>query len=457
MPYKNEFAQHRSLQRLASSQRVRELLGNFQVKSASLEASRISPTIVKLEELDNTDWQPDWVLAIDGSHHEVPIKNGYPGAEASYVTVASVLIDVAKIRELDQQRPIDPRAFRKVEQAEAIDCALPGCNIIYEGDISADASLRRALFDILSTTKLDDDSETLLDTYEALLAYKPEVRQQKCPYGDECFNKEESPFRPINGKTTCGCLAARPWYSTDALRIHERMNPAGANGAIFSEVMQVLEVLWLVHILRVFESKNLLSTLRKIAIVLDGSLAVFGQPAWLSQAILKELQRLNEKVQRATRGKNLLLFGVEKTGVFVDHFEQLDTAEDGSKDNFPREAAILLSDEYIKKNVIFSASERPYGHATYFGRKLFYKAKSGAKIVLSTPFLTNKQKDLNDVSINQYPRLNDVLNTLEKLISTRYTNAVTPLVSAHAEAAIPLHLGNKILTKIAKEIIKEGS
>ena len=185
MPYENEFAQHRSLQRLASSQRVRDLLGNFQVKSASSEVPSVLPTIVKLNELDNTEWQPDWVLAIDGSHHEVPIKNGYPGAEASYVTVASVLIDAAKIRELDQQRPIDPRAFRKVEQAEAIDCALPGCNIIYEGDISADASLRRALFDILSTTKLDEDSETLLDTYEALLKYKPESSDnKKCPYKD---------------------------------------------------------------------------------------------------------------------------------------------------------------------------------------------------------------------------------------------------------------------------------
>ncbi|MDZ7705760.1 MAG: DNA double-strand break repair nuclease NurA [Trueperaceae bacterium] len=425
------------------------------MKSASPGASAIPPKIIKLEELDNTDWQPDWVLAIDGSHHEVSIKNGYPGAEASYVTVASVLIDVAKIRELDQQRPIDPKAFRKVEQAEAIDCALPGCNIIYENDISADASLRRALFDILSSTKLDEDSETLLDTYEALLKYKPDNREQECPYKDNCFHKQ--PFKPSRGRSTCGCLANLPWYSTDALRIHERMNPAGTNGAVFSEVMQVLEVLWLVHILRVFESKNLLSTLRKIAIVLDGPLAVFGQPAWLSQAIFKELQRLNEKVQKATRGKDLLLFGVEKTGVFVDHFEQLDTSEDGAKDKFPREAAVLLSDKYIKKNIIFSESERLYGHATYFGRKLFYKAKSGAKVVLSTPFLADKQKDLNDVGIYQYPRLNDILNALEKLTSTRYTNAVTPLVSAHAEAAIPLHLGNKVLTKIAEEIIKEGS
>ena len=109
----------------------------------------------------------------------------------------------------------------------------------------------------------------------------------------DCFSKEvnkEVSFKPFaKGKATCGCLANLPWYSTDALRIHERMNPAGANGAIFSEVMQVLEVLWLVHILRVFESKNLLSTLRKIAIVLDGSLAVFGQPAWLSQAISQRI------------------------------------------------------------------------------------------------------------------------------------------------------------------------
>ena len=67
------------------------------------------------------------MIAIDGSHAEVDIKNGFPGAEASYVTVASVILDVAKMQKLDQQRPVNPKEFKTIEKAESIDCALPGC------------------------------------------------------------------------------------------------------------------------------------------------------------------------------------------------------------------------------------------------------------------------------------------------------------------------------------------
>ena len=455
MPYENEFAHYKSLKRLADSERVKSLLGNYQVQNPSLDDEPAVPLNIKnRDELETSQWKPDWVLAIDGSHHEVPIKNGYPGAEASYLTVASVLINAARTRELDQQRPIDPRDFRTIEQAESIDCALPGCNIIYEDEISANSSLRRALFEVLNTTRLEADNETLLDTYEALLKYKPDAREQACPYDEDCPIKGH--YRPKNGQYTCNCEEKRNWYSTDALRVHERMNPAGANGAIFSEIMQVLERLWLVHILRVFEAQNLLSTLRKIAIVLDGPLAVFGQPAWLSGAIFKELSRLNIQVRKATGGQDLLLLGVEKTGLFVNHFEQIDTDENGSKGKFPSSSVGLLSDEYIKKHIIFSNSERMYGHATYFGRKFFYKTASGAMIVGSVPFLAEKHRNLNDDDPSQFPRIADAVSIIEQLISTRYNNAVTPLVSAHAEAAIPLHLGNKVLAKIAKEIINNN-
>ena len=55
------------------------------------------------------EWQPEWVLAVDGSHQEEPVRNGYPGAEIGYVTIAAVLMDIAKIKELDSQRPINPK------------------------------------------------------------------------------------------------------------------------------------------------------------------------------------------------------------------------------------------------------------------------------------------------------------------------------------------------------------
>ena len=170
MPYEGEFAQHQSIRRLVQSDKVKQLLGGYEVRKTSTSDDLLE-TLVNVE-IPASDWQPKLVVAVDGSYLPVPIQNGFPGAEAAYVTIASVLIDVAKIRELDKARPINPVEFRKTQQAESIDCALPGCNIISTGESSAASSLRKSVYDVFQDKKVFSDSETLLDTYEALLVYQ---------------------------------------------------------------------------------------------------------------------------------------------------------------------------------------------------------------------------------------------------------------------------------------------
>lgn len=451
MPYEGEFASYKSLSRLASSERVRELLGSYEVHERTASGDTV-PLVTLPVPVSN--WLPDIVLAVDGSHAEVRVENGFPGAEASYITVSSVLLDVAKMRQLDAQRPVDPREFRKIEEADSIDCALPGCNVVCGGEDSAPASLRRKLFDEFLYRRMDSQGENLLETYEALLAFKPDnERGELCPYEDEGCPNPDGGYHRATGQYPCRCPLSLPLYSTDALRIHEGMNPAGTNGALFAEIMQVWERVWVIHFLRTLERKGWLSSLRRIAIILDGPLAVFGHPAWLSSAIEQELQRLNEAVRAATGGQDLLLLGIEKGGVFADHFLELDRNPDGSPDRFPLQTVGLLDDAYIKRNIIFSKSERPYGRQTYFGRKFFYKTRTGALIVGVLPHLREGDDDLSRAEAEQYPRLADALSLLDELVCVRYPNSLSALVAAHAEAAIPLHLGNDILGQLARRLM----
>ena len=451
MPHEGEFAHYEPLRRIVESERVRALLGNYRVRERADSESQGG--LLKAD-VQATDWLPKWVLAIDGSYTEVDIRNGFPGAKAAYLAVASVMLDVGKMRELDKMRPANPKVFRTLEEVESLDCALPGANIVYINQTSAQSSLRKALFQVFETKAIDPDCESLLDTYEALLAYKPaSIRPQQCPY-DDCRMRSREYIQNI-GEYQCGCELSRSLYSTDALRIYERMQEAGSNGAIYGEAMQVFERIWVIHLLRTLEAKELLRSVRKIAIVLDGPLAVFGQPAWISQAIRQELWRLNDLVNQQT-GEDILLLGIEKTGLFVDHLAMLDQNERGEANNLPSGSAWLLTDEYIKKNIIFSDSTKPYGEDTYFGRKLFYKTKTGALITASLPFLREDHRDLIRAEISQFPRLADAMGLIDQLISSRYPNALVPLVSANAEASIPLHLGNRVLEEVARRLIAEG-
>jgi hypothetical protein len=454
MPYENEQSNHSAIRRIAENPRVRDLLSSYQIQQPE-KREQVPLTTVHRRELPATQWQPSYILAIDGSFKSVSILNGYPGAEAAYITVACVLQDIARIRKLDEHRPVLPTEFRKTQDTEALDHVLPGCNVVYAGDINAKVSFRRTLYDLLKSQAMADEGETLLDTYEILLKHKPDnQRVQHCPLDDACPLDEtaQNEYKPHSGVSACRCKHKHPWFSTDALRIHERMLPyGGSNDRIYSEVIQVLERIWIVHILRTLRAQKWLTSLKRIAILVDGPLAIFGQPAWISQAISKELIALNSDVYEAT-GMDVMLLGIEKTGEFINHFEQLDQNEQGGQGNFPNQTAALLTDAYIKRNIYFSDSDKPYGMGTYFGRKLLYKTITGERIVATLPYLHDNHKDWDEANVSQFPRLADAMSLMDELISSRYKNALDPIVMAHAEATLPSKIGNKVLEKLAREL-----
>lgn len=461
MPYEGEFASYAPVRRLVENQRVRDLLSQYGLVTAPLHGGGpvdlAGSMLVTTETLARQDgWVPDYVLSVDGSFAPAKADNGFPGAEVAYVTVASVLLDLKKMRELDSVRPVDPRLLRDTRSTDPVDAVLPGCNVTFQGETSPRASLRRSVLELLADQRAFDTGETLLDTYHLLLKDKP-AGGQNCPYKDGCGMDPEGAYVRGEGKYACQCPQKLPLYSTDALRFHERFNPIGANGDIFSEIMQVLERVWLVHVLRGMEQRGYLNAMSRLAVVLDGPLAVFGQPAWLSATIAKELARLNGKLRAAT-GTDLLIAGVEKSGFFYDHFERLCTAADKGQLPFAlgRQTALLLTDEYIKKQIIFSDGQKPYGEATYFGRKLLYRTKSGARIVASLPYLEPGHRDLATAKPEQYPRLADALNLFDALVSSRYPNALVPVTLAHGEAAIPLRHGTRVLERLARELIRPG-
>jgi hypothetical protein len=239
---------------------------------------------------------PRFILAIDGSHAEVDAKNGYPGAKVGYCTAASVLLDLHLIGKLDVLRPVNPVEFRKTEQAASVDAALPGSNIVTRRQNSSRASFREELYDLFTGIVVDEDDKTrLIETYQALLALKPKDKPQRCPYGDTHGCAGE--FAVPSGCTVCP-TCGRPVYSTDALRIHERFNDIGSNGEAFGLVMQVIEKLLMIHFLHCFERQGLLGRLASLAFFIDGPLAVFGPPAWLSAASARSSRDSTRKFRR---------------------------------------------------------------------------------------------------------------------------------------------------------------
>jgi hypothetical protein len=169
MPYSGEFAGYQPLRRIVETDRVRNLLRRCHVNPelANVDGRGAKPCMAPLVKQS----MPAFVVAIDGSSAEEPIRNGYPGARVGYCTVASVLVNLAELDRLDEERPIDPVDFRKTEEAATIDAAFPGCNVVTRDHVAAKHSFREALFDTFNDVILDEEDRIpLSDTYEALLA-----------------------------------------------------------------------------------------------------------------------------------------------------------------------------------------------------------------------------------------------------------------------------------------------
>lgn len=448
MPYEGEFAHYNPLNRIAESERVKSLLRSARVCNPG--SDKVKKILPKSAPEATTEF-PIFAIAIDGSQAEVPVKNGYPRAMVGYCTTASVLLDLEMIASLDQYRPVDPVEFRKTEETAAIDAAFPCSNVVVRSHTSARDSFRESLYENFRDRVVEDDKVSLLDTYEALLLLKPVEHTQSCPY--EIYGCAER-LNISAGITTCE-TTKKPIYSTDALRIYERFNDMGSNGETLGEVMQVWERILLIHILRGFERKGLLSKANRVAFIIDGPLAVFGHPAWLSGAISKELKRINKIVKEKT-GSDLIILGVEKSGEFLDHFMEIDETEKPGVNLYSPKNYSLLTDKYIKERIIFSGSQKCYGIDTYFGRKFFYKTENGYKIVVDMAFLSDEQDTIETDDVNLYPQFGTICNLLDKLVSSQFPNSLSPIISAHAQAAIPLKLGNKVLEQLARALMQKS-
>ena len=76
MPYEGEFAGYRSLRRIVETERVRQLLGRARTLDPTSLAAGVQPQPAP----EQTSALPDFVVVVDGSAAEEPVRTGYPGA-----------------------------------------------------------------------------------------------------------------------------------------------------------------------------------------------------------------------------------------------------------------------------------------------------------------------------------------------------------------------------------------
>lgn len=398
---------------------------------------------------------PVHVLASDASKNDTPISDKLPSTQIGFLKVSHVLIEMNQYAALtgDDSPYVDPFKVAQIHrEATPITFTMPGSNIRYKGCASVKDGFRMALFDQLSVDRSEHGAWKTLAQVLIALEEEPIVITN-CP---SC--RAANLFTFSEKRLTRSCSACHTVvYVTDSLRLHEGISDFGDNASAMTRMMNAVEHLMLASfILEVWTQAP--SKMSELTFVLDGPLALFGEPAKLSQRIQRLIFRVNETLAKEGRPPMLVL-GLQKTGGLMDHAKLIE--------RFINPGTIrVVDDEY--RNTYITGADSPaanFGNETYYGQDFLFRTERGRMFNFAIPY-PFQDKTFNGggagfakakVEISRYGSLvQQACDLIRHFEMDLYDSAIVPVALAHRHASISLVPGGKVLDIMVRTNVKPG-
>lgn len=391
---------------------------------------------------------PRYVVASDASKSDNAISDKLPSTQIGFLKVSHVLVNMQKYAELidPSTRFVDPFKVADIHRdANPITFTMPGSNVRYCGINSVRNGFRRALFDQLSIPR--DGAKKGKNLAQVLVTLNEGVLTlSSCP---NCGQKPGPAFDLTHLEAMCAACS-QPAYATDFLRLHEGISDFGDNSSAMTRMMNAMEHLMLASfILQVYESQP--QNLSGIAFVMDGPLAVFGEPAKLSQRLQALIAKVNATLAQLGRDP-MLVIGLQKTGGVMDHAHLLERF-------LPNGVLRVIDDDY--RNHYITGADSPatnFGNETYYGQDFLFKTEKGRIFNFALPYPFKDKAAVGDlpfahakVELSGYgtliARACDLIRHFEMDL---YDNALVPVALAHRHASISLVPGGKMLDLLVR-------
>jgi len=195
---------------------------------------------------------------------------------------------------------------------------------------------------------------------------------------------------------------------------------------------------------------NSMAALSSIAFVVDGPLALFGEPAKLHQRLMSLIHQANTRL-RELGYEPILIMGLQKTGNVMDHARLLERF-------LPNGTMKLIDDSYRHTYITGSDTvSENFGHETYYGQDFLFKTEKARIFSFALPYpFADKGAAGGDfatrkVMLSGYGSLVErACDLIRHFELDLYDNAIVPVALAHRHASISLVPGGKVLDLIAR-------
>jgi hypothetical protein len=451
MPYNNQSAGKGGHSDFVRNPDVQQFLSNCEyLKPPSDEEAQAIVSQFETAPFSEPLDLPNFVVASDASKSDAPINDKLPSTQLGFIKVSHVLIAMDKYAELidPQTRFVDPFKVAELHRnAQPITYVLPGSNIRYQNARTVKDGFRKAIFDQFSANRREGSSRmVLVDILLAINDGRLSIKQ--CP---SCM-QDISPltFEPSSAIRVCP-LCDASIYATDWLRLHEGISDFGDNASAMTRMMNAVEHLLLAaFILELRQSSP--ASLSRIAFIIDGPLALFGEPAKLHKRLMYIIHEANSWL--LSNGlEPVLVMGLQKTGAVMDHARLLERF-------LPSDVGVIrvVDDEYRQRYI--TGRDTPsvnFGNETYYGQDFLFKTERGRifNFALPYPFPDKEAKGSQFSTLKaETHRYGSLIKRACALIRhfelDLYDNAIVPVALAHRHASISLVPGGKVLDLIAR-------
>ncbi|MGK7941501.1 MAG: NurA domain-containing protein [Crocosphaera sp.] len=400
-----------------------------------------------IEDFEPSENNPvEVIIAVDGGYTEVILNKDFPSRTIHFLQFGALCFKLNDLAEIDSSAFIDPKDMAKLKKIQRLKLALPTRNLCFKDSRTLKDTVLKAIYEFCLNNDLDED-KTLIDTLAWFIFRK--YKQGQRTEQDKCYSLATNPLSPdgnevrlleaeMNRDYSFNCPeTGRKIYLTDIFRLHEVIDEETGAAGILGYLVNVIEHLIIIHLIRLLYNTQS-EMLKKVLFIKDGSTGFFGQTARLHVPMQDLVNWLFDK-------HNVLLAGLEKSGAFVDHAQNMQNKLQSGK-------ALILSDDYIYRYILPGKGDPnlPYASTSNYGHKVIFKTRNGQMYVVSIPVRKLKKNP----TINDLSNLQVILENVEKLHCDMYDSALFPVALVNKLVSLSAHPSQRILTKFAIETIR---
>lgn len=456
MPFNKEKANKFSHEKIINNQFLKDKISSYKIIYDIDESTGTKKNLEgKFKLYCSTEARKiDFIFSVDSSFTEIPINDEIPSAKMGIVNFSSNIIDLGKKSDIYDNGFINPQTFNDIYNSKILTFICPTFNLIPKDGFNSNIvdAIRREIYTFYYESN-PFNSVKLIESLFNVISSTTDKIKLKCT-NNKCVSNNTGTENDSNnlilnlndiGIEPFKCpYCNKEMYLTDYLRLHEAVDEDFGHNNILSRLAQVTEHLLAINLIDSLIKYKSYDLLSRTAFIIDGPLAIYGEPAKIHKGLLKYLHFNSNKI-----GYEIVYFGILKTGKLKEHFMLID-----KKINIKENSYLLVDDKYRFKYIQRAPENNKFfGQEVLFGQDYLFYSKDRKKFVISMlyPF-ENKKDNFEQIAFidKNYNNLALIFNLINEISIDMYEDAILPIALSHKYAAISLNPGTNILEKFVK-------